>query len=302
MAQPEQVGSTRGAGLATSLAEFTRRMALELATECPELPGFPEVALRVRKALSDADIAIDDVVRIVGAEPSLSVRLLQIANSVALNPAAQRVTTLRTAIARIGFNMARSATIAFAMSQMRRADAWHGLEGHFRTIWEASARLAAMGYAVARHCGRGNADQALLAGMLHSVGKLFVLTRANRFPVLLADAAVREEIVSAWHARAGRVLLTQWNLPAELLQAACDFAEPAEHRAAGEGAMNDSSLCDVLLAARYLVNIRNPGDLAGAAFLGAAPFARLGLDEAGAEQVLAASDAEIASLRAALAD
>ena len=61
-----------GQGLAPALAEFTRRIAVELATESPELPGFPEVALRVRKALADEDISIDHVVRLVSAEPSLA--------------------------------------------------------------------------------------------------------------------------------------------------------------------------------------------------------------------------------------
>lgn len=282
--------------LADSLAAFTRRMSLELATESPELPGFPEVAMRVRNALGEEDISLEEVVRIVSAEPSLAVRLLQLANSVALNPSAQRVTTLRAAIGRIGFNLARSATIAFAMSQMRRAEAWHGLEVHFRTIWEASARLAAMSFTVAKHCGRADADQALLAGMLHSVGKLFVLTRANQYPALIADAAVREELEHAWHARAGRVLLSRWNLPPGLLEAACDFAQ-AQQADAGP-----ATLSDALHAAWHLANISEASQLEGAAFLGAAPFTRLGIDAARAAEVFNASAREIASLRAALAD
>ena len=120
--------------------------------------------MRVRQVLSRDDVAIDEVVRIVGAEPSLSVRLLQMANSAALNPGAQRVTTLRAAISRVGFNLARSATIAFAMSQMRRAEAWRGLQEQFRGIWEGCARLAATSYALARQRERADADQALLAG------------------------------------------------------------------------------------------------------------------------------------------
>ena len=296
MAQP-LASAVPGQALAPALAEFTRRIALELATDAPELPGFPEVALRVRKALADEDISIEHVVRLVSAEPSLAVRLLQLANSVALNPSAQRITTLRAAIARIGFNMARSATISFAMSQMRRAEAWQGLTEHFRAIWESSTHLAAMSHAVAKQCGRGDADQATLAGMLNAVGKLFVLTRASRFPVLLADAAVREEIESAWHARAARVLLTKWNLPRELLDAACDFAQPGT-----PGGGSGASLSDVLLAARYLVNVTDPAGLSGAAFLSAPPFARLNLDARGAERVLRVSVTEIASLRSALAD
>lgn len=284
--------------LGPALVEFTRGIAQELAGESPELPSFPEVALRVRQALADDDIDIDNVVRIVSAEPSLAVRLLQLANSAALNPTAQRVTTLRTAIARIGFNLARSATIAFAMSQMRRAESWRGLETQFREIWEASARLAAMSYSIARHQGRADADQALLAGMLHSLGKLFVLTRVSRFPSLFGDDAVRNEIENAWHARAARVLLVKWELPDEVLEAACNFAAVNGHAdAAATG-----SLSDVLLAARYLVTVGDPAELTGAASPGAAPFARLHLDAATVGEILSASAAEIASLRAALAD
>ncbi len=297
MATSEALAAVSLQPIGPALAEFTHAIAQDLAGATPELPSFPDVALRVRKALANDDIAVDDVVRIVSAEPSLAVRLLQLANSVALNPAGRRVITLRAAISRIGFNLARSATIAFAMSQMRRAESWRGLETHFQAIWEASARLAATGYAVAHHLRRADADQALLAGMLNSVGRLFVLTRVSRFPSRVADAAGRGEIENAWHARAARVLLVRWELPDEVLAAACDFTltpDPVEPKA-------DGSLADVLLAARYLVNVADSAGLAGAAFLAAAPFARLRLDARDVGEILTVSAAEIASLHAALA-
>ena len=207
-----------------------------------------------------------------------------------------RVTTLRAAIARMGFNMARSATVVFAMSQMRRAEAWRGLEPQFREIWEASARLAATSHALARHCRRADADQALLAGMLSAVGRLFVLIRLKALPGLLADAAMYAEIQHVWQARAGRALLMRWELGAEILDAASDFDNA--HSPHGGRA----TLSDILLAARYLVGVADPAELAGTAFLEAPPFLRLGLDAAGAAAVLTASAEEIASLRAALAD
>ncbi len=284
------------AGAGPALAEFTSHISYELASATIELPSFPDVALRVRRALNREDIAIDEVVRIVSAEPSLAVRLLQLANSVALNPSAQRATTLRAAISRIGFNLARSATIAFAMSQMRRAEAWRGLEARFGVIWEASAQLAAAGYCLARHCGRADAEHALLAGMLNALGKLFVLTRVSRFPVLLADASLSAEIENVWQGRAGRILLSRWGLGEELITAACEFDRV---EAAGEG---PATLSDVLLAARYLVSASIPAELHEVAFLGSPPFLRLGLDAGAAARVLEASAVEIASLRAALAD
>jgi HD-like signal output (HDOD) protein len=278
------------------IEEFTRILTTELAGESLELPSFPEVALRVRKALGNPDIAVDDVVRMVSAEPSLAVRLLQLANSVALNPSGQKITALRIAIARIGFNLARSATIAFAMSQMRRADAYKGLERRFRELWEESANLAAMSHAVAKRARGLVADQAMFAGMLHAVGKLFVLTRVSRFPALLNSPAHYFEIERAWHARVARSILTRWELGAEVISAACDYESAAQQRAGA------ADLRDVLFAARYIATLPKNSPIPDPAVFAAAPFQRLGLNPDVCGDLLADSATEIASLHAALVD
>jgi HD-like signal output (HDOD) protein len=132
--------------------------------------------------------------------------------------------------------------------------------------------------------------------MLHAVGKLFVLTRVSRYPALLGDEVMYAEIETVWHARAAHALLANWDLGAEVLHAACDFDQA--HGANAEVA----TLSDVLLAARYLVNVREPADLANAAFLSSPAYARLGIEAADALQLLNGAAAEIASLHAALAD
>jgi HD-like signal output (HDOD) protein len=294
MATPEE-SAVAAPGIGPALAEFTRRISSELGVPAAELPGFPDVALRVRQVLARDNISIDEVVRVVSAEPSLAVRLLQLANSAALNPGRQRITTLRTAVARVGFSLARTATIAFAMSQMRRAEAWRDLAVRFRQIWEQSARLAAISFAVARHLGRLDADQALLAGMLQGLGKLFVLIRLSRFPALLADAAICNEIEQVWQGRAVRALLARWDLPQEVLDAAS--ADPADAR--GEA---NACLTDVLNVARCLVQVGDGATLAEAPLLRSVPFQRLALDHVQVAQIMADSTVEIASLRAALAD
>ncbi len=60
-------------------------LAQELSSGKVELPSFPDIAIKVRKVLSDEDVNLDMVVRVVGSEPTLAARLLQIANSVAMN-------------------------------------------------------------------------------------------------------------------------------------------------------------------------------------------------------------------------
>lgn len=277
-----------------ALDEFSRRMGVELVGEPPELPSFPEVAVRVRRALADEGVSVDTVVRIVSAEPSLAVRLLQLANSVALNPSGQRVTTLRAAVSRIGFNMARSLTMAFAMSQMRRADAWQGLETRFNEIWFDSARLAATAYALAKRCQRPDADEAMLAGMLQSARKLFVLTRLGKFPALLAEPALHHRAMDAWQSRASRALLTRWDLSPEVLEAACQSEKPAEK--------GRPRLADLVYAARQLLEVQGEGELTQAAVLSTSLFNRLGFDLGESMKLLEASAAEVDSLRAALTD
>jgi len=120
MATPEEA-LTAAQGIGPALAEFTRRISTELSVPAAELPGFPDVALRVRQVLARDNISIDEVVRVVSAEPSLAVRLLQLANSVALNPGRQRITTLRTAVARVGVSLANTADSAFDMWERRLA-------------------------------------------------------------------------------------------------------------------------------------------------------------------------------------
>ena len=113
-------------------------------------PSFPDIALRVRKVLADENVTQDKVVRVVGSEPALAARLMQIANSAALNFTGKPITELRTAIARMGFNMVRSAAIAFAMSQLKKVDSLKGLEKPLDELWKRSAAVAAMSHAVAR--------------------------------------------------------------------------------------------------------------------------------------------------------
>src|SRR4029077_10009154 len=129
------------------------------------------------------------------------------------------LTDLRAAITRIGFNMARSATIAFAMSQLRRAEAYKGLEQPFGDLWRSSTQVAAVSFVVAKRFTKVDAELALLAGLLHTVGKLYLLTRAARFPELLNDASVYPALVQAWHARIARAILVNWEMAQSVVDA-----------------------------------------------------------------------------------
>jgi HD-like signal output (HDOD) protein len=275
--------------------DFTAMLEVEIAGDHLDLPSFPEIALRVRRALADDEASVDHVVRVVSAEPSLVVRLLQLGNSAALNPHGRGLTDLRATITRIGFNMARSATIAFAMSQLRRAEAYKGLEKPFNELWHASTRVAAVSFVVARRLGDVNAELALLAGLLHTVGRLYLLTRAARLPDLLADPAY-PAVVQSWHPRIARAILVNWDMAPPVVDAVQGFEAADRER---EGPID---LLDVLWMGRALAALGKPSGVFPPGLFDSHPARRLGLDAAACEAVLVESWREIDSLHSALAD
>jgi HD-like signal output (HDOD) protein len=296
--QETVLAATRGvssaAGRGSDAARLVEALEVELAGEKIDLPSFPEIAVRVRKALANDNVEIDHVVRVISAEPALAARLLQLSNSAALNSSGKRLTDLRTAISRIGFNMARSATIAFAMSQLRRAEAYKGLDAPLTELWQQGAHVGAVSHVLAKRFTQVNADTALLSGLLQGVGKLYLLTRAARYPGLLKDTGTYQHIVAEWHGRVAQAILRNWEMAEEVVSAVtgCEDLD-REH----EGT---TDLTDVLAVGNALASLGPAPHSDDMLFLGMPAARRMKLDAKSCGAALAESHHEISSLRQAL--
>jgi HD-like signal output (HDOD) protein len=278
----------------SDLARLVESLNVELASEKIDLPSFPDVATRVRRALTNELVDVDLVVRIVSAEPALAARLMQLANSAALNPGGRRFNDLRSAVSRIGFNMARSAAIAFAMSQLRRAEAYKSVSEPLSELWQQSAHVAAMSHVVARKFTRINADTALLTGLLQGVGKLYLLTRAARFPALLSDADTYQRLVAEWHVRLAQAILRNWEMSDEIVDAI------GAVESTGRDHPGTTDLGDVLAVAGALASLAPAPRAEDMLFLDMPAARRMKLDAKACSVALAESHEAIASLRQAL--
>ena len=81
---------------------FLNDLASELSGGALNLPCFPDTVPRIRHVLNDPNCSADDVVTVVAAEPRLSARLIQTANSVVFNTSGQKNSDLRLAVTRLG--------------------------------------------------------------------------------------------------------------------------------------------------------------------------------------------------------
>lgn len=273
---------------------FVQSLAGELSSGKVDLPSFPDIAMRVRNVLADDNVTPEKVVRVVSSEPALAARLMQMANSAALNFSGRAVTDLRTAVARMGFNMVRSAAIAFAMSQLKNVDALKGLEKPLDALWRRSASVAATSHVVARRLSKVNPDTALLAGLLHGVGELYILTRAKQHPQLLANAAVFQSIVRDWHSSIAKALLENWDIAEEVAAAVEAFEDyERDHR-------GPADLTDVLTVGYLVASYQGQPETIELNMQGVAACRRMHLDEDAYQKLISESADEIRAMQQAL--
>src|SRR6186997_358645 len=175
------------------------------------LPGVPQIVSRVQQMLSDPDVGIPQLV------PVLVGRILQMANSAALNPTRRQITDLKTGVTRVGFDLLRSAALAYALRQVSQAHSVKDIRPHLEALWERSAWTAAVAFVIARKFTKVNRDIAFLGGLMHGVGKLFILTRAAHYPFVLRDRTKYGAILRKSHAQFARGILSGWRINEDVI-------------------------------------------------------------------------------------
>jgi HD-like signal output (HDOD) protein len=275
--------------------EFVRELATELSSSTIELPSFPDVALRVQKVLSQEDTSAERVVRVLGAEPVLATRVLSMANSAALNPGGKPVTELRAAVTRLGFDALRAAAVGFAMAQLRRAKAFTGIERHLNVLWQHSVLVASLCFVVARRSNKVSPDMAMLTGLVHGVGKLYILTHSMRHPALFGDQTMYQRIVRDWHSNIAKALLESWFMAEEIVNAVSSYEDSAR-----ELRGTSAALADALEIADMLSMCKDSPELIRARLGNRKAAVHLGLDPDICQALVGESAEELAALRSAL--
>src|SRR5579872_2756000 len=259
-----------------------------------ELPGFPHIVMRVQKVLADESSDTARIVRVLGGEPVLASQIVRMANSAALNPGSVQVSDLRAAVTRVGLDTVRSATIAFAVRQLRDAPLLKGLESALGVLWRRSVLIASLSCVIARRLTTVNPDTAMLAGLLQSIGRLYILTRASSHRQLFADQQNYQAIEQDWHLSIAAALLENWGIADEIVQAVHESENYARD------ARGTLSLVDVLCVGTILAEHHNQPQVIQAQVHCAKPLQKLKLDAAACEAFIAESAQDIESLREAL--
>jgi len=178
------------------------------------LPTMPEVALKVRDAVSDEDASSKQIADVISLDPAISARMIQVANSPLLR-GSQKTDTVEQAINRMGHSLVKSMVITMAMEQVFKAS--NPLtKKYMQDIWTQSTQVASIASAMASHFTKLKPDQAMLAGLLHNIGALPIITRAEEIPALMQNEEIFASLLERLSGPVGTSIMKSWNFPDEL--------------------------------------------------------------------------------------
>lgn len=185
------------------------------------LPTLPEIALRVREMAGDPNADLNSLATLISGDPALSARLLRVANSPLLR-AGRVVDNLSSALMRLGMDYACNIATGLAMEQLFQATT-DIVDMRMRDVWYSSSEVAGISHVLCKHYTSLRPDLATLAGVVHKIGVLPILTYAEDNPALLRDSLTLDHVIEEIHAPIGSLILKTWNFPEVL------YPVPEEH-------------------------------------------------------------------------
>jgi len=196
-----------------SAFDFVKDLAADLNRNELELPGFPDVVMRLHQALGDKNSNASTIEKLITSEPALAARLIQIANSAAFNTRGREIGEIRAAVTLLGFNTVRSTATTFAMRQMEQQEWLKALRPELGKIWKASNAVAAVCFAVGQYVACVPPDEALAAGLFHQMGSLYLLSRGHKAGMDMKNDPAWEAMVASWQPVITRAILETWGIP-----------------------------------------------------------------------------------------
>lgn len=226
------------------------KVYLDYSNDRLVVPVLPEIAIKVRTAVADPESSVAAVARIANADASIASRLLQVANS----PAYAGVTPVdscRDAVVRLGLDTTRDIIMALAMRGIFRSRSTV-LNKRMVALWRHSVQVAAIACTLADGIHGVDCEGAMLAGLLHDIGAVSLLSQIEAYPELLSSPDKLDETIALLRPQVGGMILRKWRFSDAMVTVA---VEVEDWQRDSESALD---YCDVVMVAQLLSMVGAP--------------------------------------------
>ena len=218
-----------------------------------ELPAFPDVVLKIQNTLNDSDAGLHHLCEAVEMDPVTAALVLSLANRAANSRGSKPVSSVFTAISLVGVSKVRELTTMINLASFVKG--WGG-EETLRACWAHSLSVAVCSIEVALYTPTPvSMDTALVAGLLHDVGRLwlhrFEGTKYRELSNMAWEEGADTEVLERRHFGVdhgviGGWLADRWLLPSDLINAISHHGDPTQG--------NGNTLADVVHVGEVLCN------------------------------------------------
>ena len=204
------------------------------------LPSLPHVYHEFVRASQSESVDFAELADIVESDLALAARILGLANSASFGLPSS-VTTITQAVSVIGIEMLSALVTATSLfGVLADGSAARRMEGLWMHASDVS-RLAVRMAAVEARLSREQRAEISLAGLLHDIGQLVIMTRMPECHAEIEDGVrasgepawvVEKRILGTSHADIGACLLAYWGLDTRIIEAVAmhhDLERAAKH-------------------------------------------------------------------------
>ena len=190
---------------------------LHLETGETKLPPFNATALHIQREIGKEDPDVNLIEKLIVRDQALTGEVLRMANS-SFYQGLVKVSTVRNAIVRLGIN-----EVSNIVTMVTQEKNFHSkdpkINAVMKTLWQHSVGCAFGAHWLAKHSGfRSILHEAFFAGLLHDIGKLFILTvledlKCSGQLSSQPSPELMNEVMVSLHCTYGEALMGRWNLP-----------------------------------------------------------------------------------------
>lgn len=185
-----------------------------------DLPSMPEVAVKINQAVQDESLDFQSIADVVQNDPMVSARAVQVANS-AMYAGSQPVQTIKKAIQRIGLRAMRAIVMSVVLRNLY-SPVSPLIKKRMKRYYQHSVRVGVISHVLARRLKGFDPEQAFLAGLIHDIGTMAILIRADQHEELKDNSDLLEKIIADLSDKVGSMLLQQWGFEKELITASLE--------------------------------------------------------------------------------
>lgn len=218
------------------------------------IPRVPHLIKKIDTLLNSDTASLNEIAKVIELEPSLSVRVIQVANSPVFR-ASKKINTIKDALLRIGTKQVRNLVFCLSIKDMVRTKG-PILTNIFSDVWKHSVRVGLLAALLSERY-QIDRDEAMLAGILHDLGILPIINKLDVDPLVNAiESETEQELLSKYvigrlHMGIGKKVLEYWNFPDEYIKVAL------EHHNIEQINDSDISLSDIIKVAEYFDVYKN---------------------------------------------